>query len=147
MKLRKKMRIPEAIVDHPFEILVGFLCLETGLGMLLIGFAPSSATALLPEVLIRVWGLVLALGGTLLLSGIFLRYSKDKFMLGLLVERAGYYPLISGTLAYSVIILVRAGIAGMFPMLTYLVFAAICAIRHRQINYTVRQLRRLERNG
>jgi hypothetical protein len=140
------MKIPDALLDRPFEVLVGFLCLEAGLMMAITGISTNAVTALLPVILIRVWGLTLALGGGLLLSGVYLRYFRNKFIEGLLVERAGYYPLISGTLCYSVIIIMQAGWTGTFPAFTYIVFAAVCALRYTRVNQMIQQLRRLEQD-
>lgn len=141
------MRMPDVIMDRPFEVLVGFLCVQSGIVMAIFGIAPVSVTATLPAILIHIWGSVLALGGSLLLSGIYARYVREKFLLGLLIERAGYYPLVSGTLAYSAIIIYRAGLDGAFPSMTYLVFATICALRYHRVSTMLRHLRRLERDG
>ena len=117
------------------------LCVESGPPMLLIGLAPSSALDALPSWLIRVWGLTLTLGGALVLTGIGLRYVKEKYVVGSLIERAGYAPLVSGTLVFAVIIELRTGLKGLLPIMTYVAFAGASALRYRQIGKTLERIR------
>jgi hypothetical protein len=136
-------REAKPIAERPMEFFIGFLCLLSGLPMAILGVAPDSATHYMPAYLIRLWGLGLTLGGGCVVAGILIRYSKERFFIGLMVERSGYWPLITGTTVFSIVIIFRAGWDGLFPILTYVAFAVVCWLRQRQIYRLVHRVTKL----
>lgn len=133
------MRVPRfPRVSDAFEILIAWLCLVSGVPMMIGHAQPNSVIALLPEWLVRVWGINLALGGLLILLGYGAWRHRARTVvhgeLGLSVEQAGLCLLGSGTLVFGVIIILVAGWAGTLPAGTYLVFTAACLFRYVEIN-------------
>lgn len=133
------MRVPRfPRVSDAFEILIAWLCLVSGVPMLLDRAQPNSVISLLPEWLVRLWGINLALGGLLILLGYGAwRHRSRTFAhgeLGLGIEQAGLCLLGSGTLVFGIIIVMVAGWAGMLPAGTYLVFTAACLFRYIEIS-------------
>jgi hypothetical protein len=131
------------ISDRPMEFLIGLLCAQGGITMALLNLSPPSIQNFMPIWMVNLWGATLTLGGVLVLIGILMRYRNDKFVLGLLTERSGYWPLMCGSSIFAIAIIFQAGLRGLFPALTYVTFAGFCTIRHTQISGLVKRLTKL----
>lgn len=122
-----------------FELLWALACALTGLPLAFGVVTPQSIHAHLPTPVRIVWGLSLALGGSVVISGILIRYySPKRLLLALQLERSGLMMLGTSILAYSIAIWLYAGLgSGAFGILIYMAFTLACLSRIRSINYDI----------
>lgn len=131
--------------EMPFEVLITFLCLATGLPMA-VGILPSPASLIrvLPGWSIQCWGAMLSMGGLLTFVGLGLSHATKhrKFIEGLYIEGAGMLILGAGTLVFGLTIAAAAGWRALFGMLVYFVMAASCFFRFRTLRRTVSEMKK-----
>jgi hypothetical protein len=132
--------LPPAVIEHPFEIFLAFLCMVAGIPLLLAGpeSTPNSIDDLLPVWLVYAWAVALIAGGVCVLLG--------KFLHWLHVERAGMALLAAGSFVYFLAITVsEVGVfgdgSGLFAAFLNLAFALASAVRYGVIGLTVERIR------
>lgn len=71
-RLRRRVyqALPDWMKSHDFEVFSAILAVLGGLPLMVGQVDPGSAQALLPDVILRVWGGVLTMGGLLTLVGV-----------------------------------------------------------------------------
>ena len=98
---------------HPFEVFIPFLCVLAGVPLLFSGPAPGTIEESLPEFLVTLWGIELALGGALTLTGLGVgSRPMEKFGLSLLAAAAIVYALVLLATSWPVAIVSAAIVAG-----------------------------------
>lgn len=135
--MRTRYEIRPAGPANPFEAfllavvaLQGFLVL-TGLSK------PQSMIDLLPPVFRFVWGMLLLVGGSLSLSGL---YWPGSVFTGCEVKRVGLIAAGFGSFAYSVA-LCTLGPAAWLAASTGFFFSLACVVRHWQVGRSLKQAR------
>jgi hypothetical protein len=129
--------------EDQFKVFFMILCLFAGIPLALGAPAPSSVVAALPVLVIRLWGVTLALGGVTSLVGIAMRHATRSrlFIEGLIIEGAGLVALASAAATFAtVIIVVNATWSAAFGTATYFMFVAACIFRFRTIRRVVRKM-------
>lgn len=87
---------------HPFEVGVLAACIIVGTVMGVWGVRPPSMARGLPEPLLTVWLILIALGGLIGLVG---AYWRGDLADGLLVELAGVCAVAAATTLYAVVLI------------------------------------------
>jgi hypothetical protein len=132
---RERFRLPRGV--DPFELLFAYVCVVVGIPFALGLSAPTSIERLLPELLIRGWGIALTFGGALVITGIGIRQRRAatvrRIVAGLRVESAGLVPMAGASAVFFFAILAIGGWRVAFPAGTYLAFTAACGYRLWQI--------------
>jgi hypothetical protein len=114
---------PLPLLLHPFEVFLAFLCVISGLPMLLqVTPRPNSLEALLPAWLVFTWGVILVSGGLLTLVGT-VRRSEPW-------ERSGVGVLGFASVAYSIAIFLAVGVGGSVAGAIVLAFGLACWFRY-----------------
>ena len=123
---------------HPFEVFIPFLCVLAGIPLLFSGPAPGTIEESLPEFLVTLWGIELALGGALTLTGIGVgSRPMEKFGLSLLAAASTVYALVLLATSWPVAIVSAAIVAGFG-------ITCIAVIRWWRTHEVVRKLPRRE---
>lgn len=114
---------PLPLLQHPFEVFLGGLCVLSGLPLVLATQPdPASLTATLPWWIVKAWGIELTLGGALIVLGVIwprMRYA----------ERAGLTLLAPAAGLYALAIFVNVGRSGLVAASIVLAFALACLLR------------------
>lgn len=113
--------VPAPLMGNSFEVFTAALCLVSGLPTLLAGPTPTSLEALLPPVLVRVWGGELVIGGALIVAGVLTNRHR--------LERAGLVQLGPASLAYGIALLVALKLAAAVAAGLTVALALTCAAR------------------
>ncbi|MGI5155835.1 hypothetical protein [Microbispora sp. CA-102843] len=128
--------------DHPFELLVGLMAIVGGAASALGVISSTSIYASLPLPVVRAWGALQFVAGTLMVTGILLRYTRrERLLTGWRIERAGLLPLAATAIVYATVVLAYAGTRAIYPAGIYIAAAIACASRAR----TVARLERVVR--
>jgi hypothetical protein len=112
---------PAPLLGNPFEVLIGALCVFSGLPSLLNGPRPTSIEALLPPGVARVWGAELVIGGLLIVVGVLTRRHR--------IERAGLFQLGPAAIAYGLAIMFVLGWSGAVAGAVLAAFGTACLAR------------------
>lgn len=140
--MRSLRWLDRMLSEDQFKVFFMLLCLVAGIPLVLGAPAPKSVEAL-PELVVRLWGITLALGGLTSLVGISMRHARRSrlFIEGLLVEGAGLVALASAAAVFAtVIIVVNATWSAAFGTATYFMFTVACGFRFRTIRRIVRKM-------
>jgi hypothetical protein len=122
---------------NPFEAWLFAACAVQGVA-LLVGWAdPTSIQQALPPLFRTVWAVMLALGGTAVIVGLY--WPWDPFT-GVEIKRPGLVACAAATLAYSIALL-PYGAAGLMVSVFNASFAVACIVRVRQIARRMHQAR------
>jgi hypothetical protein len=129
-------RIFHAMQVYSIEVFLAFLCLISGLPILLnpAVFAPTSILALLPIPVVVLWAIALTLGGTLNLLGIA---TGNVYM-----RRAGLALLAGGSLIMGVSVIAITGLTRLLVAGIYVAFSWATGARYRELGKELK-LRRL----
>lgn len=148
---RTKMRrwvlrhIPMWVLQHNFELLVGFLCLVGGVPLLFGKVDPTSLEATLPTPLVFVWGLILTIGPLAMLVGVIgaSRESKpvEERVVFERIEAWGLSALAYAAYIYAGAILSHLNSQGWIAGMLVLAFGATCHIREIDIQLQLTELR------
>lgn len=124
-------RLPEGIVEQPFEILIGYLCLSVGLPLLIGGAAatPNSIDDLLAAWLVKAWSVALLFGGLLTVAGKTRNWQR--------IERAGLLLLAAATVIYGGALVGQFQLQASLAAGTYFVTSAFCVIRFWVIGHSL----------
>lgn len=95
--------LPPGVLARPDELLIAVLCAISGAGAVAGAVDVDTVEALLPELVYRLWGVVLLLGALCLISGIFsIRQAASGYVVTRVpVYRLGQRLLFTGGLAYA----------------------------------------------
>jgi hypothetical protein len=96
--------VPQSILLHPFELYLAGVCVLSGVPLLIGEPAPTSIEALLPPLLVRLWGFELLLGAGLVLFGLLRPRSR--------LERVGHTLLAPAAVVYGAAIVTVVGVPG-----------------------------------
>lgn len=108
----------------PFQLYLVGLVLVGGLGIV-TNTSNNAITQAMGEPYATIWGLFLTLGGILILLGIY--WPKDAIT-GLIIERAGLVALGGASLIWSILVVWRVHLNGLFSaLLTFGLFLACLA--------------------
>lgn len=144
MPMRAVRTLDRMMSEMPFEVLIVFLCLFSGLPMAL-GILPSPGSLIrtLPTWGIRLWGATLSIGGFMAIIGLVMSHvdRRRRFIEGMYIEGGGLLMIGAGALVFGLCILVAAGWPAAFSILIYGVMAASCFFRFRTVRRTVRKMR------
>jgi hypothetical protein len=135
--------------EDTFELFFVLLCVVSGIPLMLgVVSSPQSLEAALPELLIRIWGATLLLGGLVALCGIGLRHEdnfkikrRPRFIEGFILEGAGLVALASAAAVIALALIVLTGTKALFGVSTYFMFVLACLFRYRHIRKVVRKMR------
>jgi hypothetical protein len=130
-----KFRLPHALLESPWEVLIAFWCALTGIPLLLNGPAKSASSIdrVLPPSFVYVWGVVLFLGGVLILIGRIQR-KTSYFRL----ERSGLILLSGATLIYcgGIVSVKHQGAIGAIIFL--FTFSLACLIQYYKLGRAIK---------
>lgn len=132
------------MAEAPFEVLFMILCLLSGIPLALGALPPpNSLTATLPPLLIRLWGLTLAIGGGITLTGLIMAhlYRQRRFVEGLIIEGGGLVALGSAVFVFALAIIVVNGTAAVFGISVYFMLTASCFARWRTTRRAVKKMK------
>lgn len=123
--------LPEGLVDQPFEVLIGYLCITAGIPLLLGGASatPNSIDDLLPPLLVTGWALALLVGGLLTATGKTVGWYR--------FERAGLALLAGGTVVYGIALVGQFAAQAYLAAGTYFVTTAFCVVRYWSVGHTM----------
>lgn len=135
----------DALAEHPFELFFGVFFVLAGGALAFGDIAPTSVNALLPEVVVRLWGGLQLMAGLLIVIGFALRHGRpDLFLLSLRIERPGQAAMSVALIVYAVTATMYAGSRASYAVGFYVVLALACGARAYA---TLRMERRIRRNG
>jgi hypothetical protein len=116
--------VPLRTGRSPFQIYLIALVLLAGVGIL-TGLSNNPITESMGKPYSTMWGVFLSIGGFLILLGIY--WPKDKIT-GMLIERSGLVALGGACLIWSILVLWRVQLNGLFSAtLTFGLFLACLA--------------------
>lgn len=142
MATRLERWIPRPLLFHPWELLIAGLCLLSGIPLAAGAPSPNSINQTMPELVVRLWGGTLAIGGAAIVAGLVLGYIRPRLLtVGWRIERGGLLALACASAVFAAAIMINTGWRGLLPGLTYLMFAVACGIRTVSILLTERGLR------
>lgn len=125
---------------NPFHVFLLALALVSSLGFLQGHSGSQVLDDRLNSLAVVLWGVALAVGGLLAITGVFCYRDRRRLMAGLLLERAGL--LLVGTAAsiYTLVLLVSASdVAGVrYNAAIQLAFALACFFRSWQAHKAIR---------
>lgn len=130
---------PHRLSDaHPFEVFIPFLCLLAGLPLVFRGPGPGTIEEALPQFLVSLWGIELAMGGALTLGGVLAG--------SWLVERFGLSLLSAAGVVYAIVLIASAWPVAVVPAAIVLGFGVTCfaVILWRRTHAIVRVERRVK---
>lgn len=120
----------------PFQLYLISLILLAGLGIL-TGVSNSTITEAMGKPYSIIWGIFLTIGGFFILLGI---YWPRNTVTGMLIERSGLVALGGACLIWSVLVIWRVQLNGLFSaMLTFGLFLA-CLAQWRWIDQNVKEV-------
>lgn len=124
-------RLPDGLLNSPFEWLVAFMCLFSGFLSVVAGAESASVESLLPEVIFRIWGVLLLIGGASLLIGIASSKQIGSMLVitRVAIYRLGLRLLALSTFVYCVCLAVYAGLGGVAAATLPVAFILACIIR------------------
>lgn len=122
---------------HPYAVYLLSLCLAAGIAQVGRGQASGSIAEAVPTTLALAWGVLLVLGASVSLTGIFWR-SPLK---GLLIEGVGQVMFAPAALTYAVVVMATAGELGVLAATPYIGFALAATVRLLQIHRAIRHVR------
>ncbi len=100
---------------HPHNAALAFACLLAGIaGLAAFGHVASPTVRALPVAMAYAWFATLAVGGGVILVGLFYPFKGVK---GLLVERGGLYLLAGIWYGYSIYLLLTVGLTSLLFVL------------------------------
>jgi hypothetical protein len=140
--MRRRHRVRQLVLEHPFELFVGVLCFASGLPVLVGAVRPGTIIAALPPALQLGWGVSLTGGAALVLAGLLSRtFNPFWFRGGLGLERSGMLLLTTSMAVYAVVLpyyssLQQSGVT--FALLVALSLA--CTARAFAIKQVLRKL-------
>ncbi|WP_204042775.1 hypothetical protein [Acrocarpospora phusangensis] len=142
------MRRFRSLAEHPFELTFGLLFALVGAAVAFGGITPTSINALLPEWVVRVWGVVQVVAGLLVVVGIVIRYWRPALVLvGLRIERAGHIPFVAATTVYMAVAVAYAGTRALYAGALFLAFAVASGARAWATIVIERAINRARRPG
>lgn len=97
----------------PWQLYLLLLITVSGIAMML-GLSTNKITEAMGEPYTHIWGFFLAIGGFLCLLGIYWPKSSKNPITGLLVERTGLVALGGASLIWSVLVIWRVHMSGLF---------------------------------
>lgn len=112
-------------------------CLFQGITLLTGAARPASIEAALPPSVRMLWAVLLVVGGTLVLAGLY----WPNAITGIEIKRPGLIACGGASLAYSAALL-SLGAPGLAAAIWTCSFGLACLVRWRQLTRRVRQLRR-----
>lgn len=117
----------------PFQIYLIALVMLAGIGIV-FGASTNTITRAMGEPYATIWGAFLVIGGFLILLGI---YWPKRTLTGLLIERSGLVALGGASLIWSILVIRKVQLDGLFSaMLTLGLFIA-CVAQWRWINRNI----------
>jgi len=128
---------PPPPARHPDAVFLLSLCLFSGVLQLSPAARSSSISDLLPFWLTAAWGVLLVVGATVTLTGVFWR----NRVTGLLLEAAGRVMFAPAALIYGGAVIAAAGWSGVLAAAPFFGFAASSGWRIRQILTAIREVR------
>lgn len=128
---------PLAASRHPFETYLLALAAISGLP-LIIG-EPTSGTIdeALPYPLVLVWGLMLLVGSTIALVGL---YWRGRSATGLVLERAGLIGVGGASLVYATALVILVQFEGAFSSCITAGFGLACFTQARRISMRIQMV-------
>lgn len=114
---------------HPFEVFLLCMCAGSGIPLAFGAPRPGSINDVLPEALAVGWGLALAIGSVVALTGIWWRNRVS----GIILEQIGLVSVGWAAIIYGVAVVIFAGWAAAFPATFVLGFGVACLVRWRQL--------------
>lgn len=127
---------------HPFQTYLLFLCAISGIPLAFGVKTAGSVEALLPEWAALTWGLCLAGGSVLGLTGSY--WPKRHYATALTVERIGLLIVGPAALLYSVLIAIYIGFSGTVTVLIVAAFGFSALLRAHDIGLII--VRAIESN-
>jgi hypothetical protein len=122
------------LAADPRAVFILTLCIVTGLPLILGQIQPGSFQELIPNIIIRLWGLSLVLGCIITLLGM----SKNDKLWGVLTEQIGSVAVASTSLFYATAVLIVAGKDGITAAGFIIGWALSCFYRYWQLEHIVR---------
>jgi hypothetical protein len=144
-RLRRKIyaKLPRWLKSHDFELFAAFLSILGGLPLVLGQVEPTSVDALLPPLLVLVWGIILVQGGILVILGVIKSshtvYPARAFWIR--IEGLGLSSLSWFCYLYAVCILAYTIKAGWLSAMVVLVFGFICHVRQMALQTKLEEYR------
>lgn len=105
-RIRRRIRLPILFYAHPFELVLGFLLVLSGIRALIDGDTTPSVNAALPPSILVAFQTMSFLAGLGIMSGLILR----TYATGRMLERAGLWLAVSAYGGYGIVL------AGTYPM-------------------------------
>jgi len=128
-------------LSHPFELLIAFLCVVSGIPLML-GFHLSNSTAeVLPFTLQILWGVLLFIGGALSILGLVRFHMSPEArrqILALRIEQSGWIMVATALFVFGFILFTLNASGAGFVLLTYTAFIAACVLRYLTLRQAVR---------
>ncbi len=144
-KLRRKIyaKLPNWMKNHDFEVFVSFLGLVSGIPIVTGQVTPTSVTAILPEIVVNIWGWVLIIGCCAVLGGIVQgsRFTYPRRAFWMRVEALGLTALAYYCYIYSICILGYNLTGGWVSAMFILGFGATSHVREATIQIQLEQYR------
>lgn len=129
---RTNVRLPTAVLVHPFEIAFATLFELVGAGLLLQGGRVKvSSIQTLPEMLVLCWEVFLLIGGPAIMLGVLWRGTPA---MGRAIEILGLGLGAAAWVTYAITMWVALGIPATIPALQGVTIAAACVLRIWALN-------------
>lgn len=138
---------------NPFEVFLLALSLASAAGFLQGNSGSTVLDSRLSDTVVTLWGIALAVGSALALTGVYCYRKEATLMPGLVLERAGLSLVGVAATIYSLIVIHSAADASgiRWTVSIQIAYAAACFFRawqdHRAIGRTYRIIRRSSRQS
>lgn len=135
--------MPIWLQKHDFEVFVAFLGLISGVPFVLHKVQAKSVEAVLPEPVVRTWGLVLVLGCAAILLGVFQssRKAYPNRILWMRVEALGLTALAYYCYIYTCCIVAFNGFDAWPAAMIILAFGGTCHLREASVHQEIYEYR------
>lgn len=121
---------------HPFETYLLLLAAVSGVPLMFGKPNSASIAATLPHTLVVGWGVMLVIGSTLALIGL---YWRGRSSTGLVLERAGLIGVGGASVVYASSVMLSApGFTGSFAASITVGFGVACFVQARRISARLR---------
>jgi uncharacterized membrane protein YidH (DUF202 family) len=129
------------VLSHPFELLIAFLCVVTGIPLMLGVHLSNSTAEVLPFTLQILWGVLLFIGGALAMLGLVRFHTSPEArrqILALRIEQSGWIMVATALFVFGFILVTLNASGAGFVLLTYAAFIAACVCRYIALRHAVR---------
>lgn len=134
---QREMLDPLAASRHPFETYLLALAFVSGIPLLFGRTNSGTIQEALPEPAVLMWGFMLVIGSATALLG---TYWHGRGSTALVLERTGLVGVGGAALIYSTIILLSAGLKGLFSACIIGAFGIASFAQARRISRRIREL-------